>query len=175
MIKIQFEEQDLDNFYNNFLRENHHKTRLKNFALYLKCMEFSHTEIYKLCRISKPTFVSYLKDFKTGGFESFQELKWKGQETLLNEHKDRIDADFSANPPKSILEARKRIEELTGISRSPTQIQDFLKSKLNYRYLKVGGLPGNGKDDDDEKEIERENFKKNNLSHCWIKQEKERK
>ena len=175
MINIQFGKQDSDKFYKNFLGEYHRKTRLKNFALYLKCMGFSHSEIYKLCRISKPTLVSYLKDFKTGGFESFQKLKWKGQKTKLNEHKNRIDADFSANPPKSILEARNRIEEMTGISRSPTQIQDFLKSKLSYRYLKVGGLPGNGKADDDEKEIERESFKKNNLSHCWIKQEKERK
>jgi len=175
MINIQFEEQDSDKFYENLLRENHHKTRLKNFALYLKCMGFSHTEIYKLCRISKPTLVGYLKDFKTGGFESFKKLNWKGQKTKLYEHKDRIEADFNANPPRSILEARERIEELTGISRSPTQIQDFLKSKLSYRYLKVGSLPGNGKDDDEEKEIERHRFKKNNSNHYWIKQEKERR
>jgi len=175
MINIQFEEQDLDTFYENFLREDHHKTRLKNFALYLKCMGFMHLEIYKICRISKPTLVNYLKDFQTGGFESFQKLNWKGQKTKLYDHKDCIDSDFNTNPPKSILEARKRIEELTGISRSPTQIRDFLQNKLNYRYLKAGSLPGNGKDDDYEKEIERENFKKNNLNHCWIKQKKERK
>jgi hypothetical protein len=119
--------------------------------------------------------VNYLKDFKTGGFESFQKLNWKGQKTKLHEHKDRIEADFNANPPRSILEARERIEKLTGISRSPTQIQDFLKNKLSFRYLKVGSLPGNGKDDDEEKENERDNFKKNNLNRCWIKQEKERR
>jgi hypothetical protein len=175
MITIQFREQDSDKFYENLLRESHPKTRLKNFALYLKCMGFPHTEIYKLCRISKPTLVSYLKDFKTGGFDSFQILNWKGQKTKLYEYKDRIESDFNANPPRSILEARERIEKLTGISRSPTQIQDFLKSKLNYRYLKVGSLPGNGKDDDEEKENERDDFKKNNLNRCWIKQEKERR
>lgn len=175
MINIQFGKQDSDKFYKNFLGEYHHKTRLKNFALYLKCMGFSHSEIYKLCRISKPTLVSYLKDFKTGGFDSFQILNWKGQKTKLYEYKDRIESDFNANPPRSILEARERIEKLTGISRSPTQIQDFLKSKLNYRYLKVGSLPGNGKDDDEEKENERDDFKKNNLNRCWIKQEKERR
>ncbi|MCK5207048.1 MAG: hypothetical protein KAQ62_01615 [Cyclobacteriaceae bacterium] len=119
--------------------------------------------------------MSYLKDFKTGGFDSFQKLNWKGQKTKLYEYKDRIESDFNANPPRSILEARERIEKLTGISRSPTQIQDFLKSKLNYRYLKVGSLPGNGKDDDEEKENERDDFKKNNLNRCWIKQEKERR
>ena len=75
MINIQFGDQDSDKFYENFLRENHHKTRLKNFALYLKCMGFSHAEIYRLCRISKPTLVSYLKDFKTGGFESFSKIE----------------------------------------------------------------------------------------------------
>jgi hypothetical protein len=175
MINIQFEEQDLEKFYENFLRENHHKTRLKNFALYLKCMGFAHSEIYTLCRISKPTLVSYLKDFKEGGFESFEKLNWKGQRTKLYAHKDSIETDFNANPPRSILEARERIEKLTGIGRSPTQIQDFLKNKLGYRYLKVGSLPGNGKDDDGQKENERDDFKKNNLNHCWSKPEKERR
>lgn len=175
MIQINFEKQDVDKFYDNFLRAEHHKTRLKNFALYLKCTGLPHKEICGLCRISKPTLASYLKDFQSGGFESFHKLKWKGQKSKLNDHVELISSDFEANPPKSIHQAQERIGELTKIRRCPTQIREFLRSKLNYRYLKAGSLPGNGKDDDDKKELEREGFKKNDSNHYWAKPETERK
>ena len=42
--------------------------------------------------------------------------------------------------PATIAEAVARIEELTGIKRSPTQVRVFLK-KLGFRRLKVGCLP----------------------------------
>ena len=171
MIHIEFQEQDIDRFYHNFLKENHHKIRLKNFALYLKCIGYSHNEINKLCRISKPTLATYIKEFKTEGFAGFEKLKWKGQKSELNSYIDIIDKDFELNPPKTVVEAQERIMKLTGIQRSPTQIRDFLRNKLKYRYLKTGSLPGNGKNDDDEKETERQDFKKKSSNHCWSRQE----
>ncbi len=174
MITISFQEQDPDILFNNFLREDHHKTRLKNLVLYLKSTGMPHKEIKRLCRISGPTLSSYLKDFKTGGFEGLKKLKWAGQRSKLHDFKELIDADLSSRPPRSIQEARQRIGQLTGIDRSPTQIRDFLKNKLGYRHLKAGSVPGNGKGDDQQKEAERQDFKKNDLNHSWAKQRGER-
>ena len=143
MIQVQFNNHDVDKLYDNFLQFSHPKVRLKNLALYLKCMGFAHNKICELCRITKPTLASYLKGFQTGGFESLEQLNWKGQQSDLNSYREIIDADFSTNPPKSIQEAQSRIESLTGIKRCPTQIREFLRSKLNYRYLKAGSLPRN--------------------------------
>jgi transposase len=94
--------------------------------------------------------------------DSFKTIRWKGQSSKLNEYKDIIDKDFENNPPKSINEAQERIEKLTGIKRSPTQIQLFIK-KLNYRYLKMGSIPGNGDGEDEKREEMREDFKKKEL------------
>lgn len=175
MIKIQFNEQDPDKLYYNFLREEHHKVRLKNLVLYCKSQKMSHSKILEFCKISEPTLASYLKEFATDGFDVFKRIKWKGQKSKLNEYIDIIGDDFSKTPPKSAIEAQNRIEKLTGIRRSPTQIRSFMKEKLDYKFLKSGSLPGNGKDDDHNKELEREEFKKKDSNPCWIKLEKKKK
>ena len=77
MIKIQFKEQDPDILFSNFLKEEHHKARLKNLVLYCKFMGMSHCSIVEFCRISEPTLASYLKEFQAGGFETFKKTKWK--------------------------------------------------------------------------------------------------
>ena len=174
MITIEFKDGNLEKLYNNSLNAKHPKIRLKNFALYLKCKELPHSQICDICRISEPTLAKYLKYFKEGGFARLEELKWNGQQSELNAYTDLIDRDFEQNPPRTINEALCRIEKLTGLKRSPTQIQYFLKNKLKLKYLKMGSIPGNGKDDDVEKEMEREDFKKKLLIHYWIKPEKER-
>jgi hypothetical protein len=175
MINIQFEANDSDQLYNYFLKGEHYKTRLKSLALYFKFLGLPHSQIIKFCRISEPTLASYLNDFNANGFDSLQTLKWKGQKSELNDFVDQIDADFSAMPPKTATEAKERIFKLTGINRSPTQIRIFMKDKLNYRFLKTGSLPGNGKDDDIHKEQERDAFKKNALNHCWTKPKRMKK
>ena len=169
MIKIQFKKEDSDTLFSNFLREDHHKARLKNLVIYCKSIGMNHGEILDFCQISGPTLASYLKEFQTGGFEALKKTKWRGQPSDLNQYIDIIDSDFSKKPPKSAAEAQSRIEELSGIRRSPTQIRSFMRDKLGYRFLKAGSVPGNGKDDDNIKELEREEFKKKLSSHYWIK------
>lgn len=168
MIKINFTAENQDELFHNFIYEKHSKTRKKNFVLYLKSLKMKHNEIRHISRVSKPTLASYLKEYKNNGINSFKDLKWKGQASQLLDFKDLIETDFDKNPPKSTNEAQARIEKLTGIKRSPTQIREFMK-KFDYKYLKIGSIPGNGKDDDSEKECERQEFKKKNWNHVWQK------
>ena len=175
MIKIQFKERDPDILFSNFLKGEHHKTRLKNLVIYCKSKGMSHGAILEFCRISGPTLAAYLKEFQAGGFEALKKTKWQGQKSELNEYIDTIGNDFRRTPPKSAAEAQARIEGLTGIRRSPTQIRSFMKEKLRYRFLKAGSLPGNGKDDDDIKELEREAFKKKPSNHYRGKPGREKK
>jgi transposase len=172
MIKLIIEKEKQEMLYENFLTENHRKICLKNFVLYLKSFDYPHNEICKLAQISKPTLTEYLTEYKNNGIESFKIKKWKGQPSKLNDYIDIIDKDFEINPPKSINEAQERIEKLTGIKRSPTQIQIFIK-KLNYKYLKMGSIPGNGDGNDEKREEIREEFKKKSWNHAWIKQKTE--
>lgn len=159
MITIEISKEQHNELFDNFMHAEHYKVRLKNLALYLKGLSFPHKEICRICRITKPTLIKYLNEFSDNGLGGITELKWKGQPSKLNDYRDLIDNDFENNPPKLISEARDRIEKLTGIKRCPTQIRGFLK-KLNYKFLKVGSVPGNGDGKDKQREEEREEFKK---------------
>lgn len=172
MLKLSIDKENQDLLFNNIFNEKHPKTRLKNLVLYLKSNNYKHNEICNLSRITKPTLTEYLREYEEKGIESFKTTRWKGQKSKLNDYKGVIDNDFETNPPKSINEAQDRIEEMTGIKRSPTQIRAFLK-KLNYKYLKMGNIPGNGDGDDEKREETREDFKKKNWNHAWKKQRME--
>ena len=56
--------------------------------------------------------------------------------------------------------SQAKIEELTGIKRSPSQIQAFLK-RIGLRHLKVGFIPGKGATP--EKLEEQETFRQQTL------------
>lgn len=58
----------------------------------------------------------------------------------LTPHRATLEAEFKANPPKTINEAADRIAHLTGLRRRPTQVRQFLKA-LGMKRLKVGHLP----------------------------------
>jgi transposase len=58
-------------------------------------------------------------------------------------HAATIEAYFHAYPPASVKEARDKIQEWTGIQRSPTQVRQFLRS-LGMRPRKVGMIPAKG-------------------------------
>jgi len=169
MISLIIKEDEQSELYSNILNENHSKTRLKSLVVYLKSYGLQHKEIRKICRITKPTLVSYLIEYNEKGIDSFKSLKWKGQSSKLNDYKEIIDKEFEKEPPKSINEAQDIIEQLTGIRRSPTQIRMFLK-KLKYKYLKTGSIQGNGDGQDETREEGREDFKKKSWNPVWKKQ-----
>jgi transposase len=83
---------------------------------------------------------SYNRDYQEGGIEKLKEIRFNRPESELKKHKKTIEEYFESNPPATINEAVKRIEELTGIKRSPTQVRKFLKS-IGMRCLKVGTIP----------------------------------
>jgi len=47
---------------------------------------------------------------------------------------------FTESPPMSAGEEKMQIEEMTGISRSPSQIRTFMKHN-GLRYIKTGHIP----------------------------------
>ena len=66
------------------------------------------------------------------------------------EHKQRIETYFRAHPPATIKQAMATIEKLTGLKRSETQVEKFLKS-IGLKCRKVGMLPAKA---DPEKQAE---------------------
>ena len=128
----------------------HPRVRQKMETLWLKSQELQHQEICRLADISKPTLCSYLKDYQAGGLEQLQVINFYRPESELMEYKERIETYFRAHPPATIKQAMAKIEELTGLKRSETQVEKFLKT-IGMKCRKIGMLPAKA---DPEKQAE---------------------
>lgn len=117
------------------------RVQRKYEVLWLKHCELSHQEIARLAGVTSRTVQRILNEFQAGGLERVQQNHYLGQPSKLNAHAESLKASFEKQPPATIAEARHRIEELTGILRSESQVRAFLK-RLGMRRLKLGGVPG---------------------------------
>jgi len=117
------------------------KVQLKMESLYLKSKGLKHGQICDICNISNVTFASYLKDYADGGIDALKQINYKGKRNLLLENAASLEEYFTEHPPRSLKEARAKIEELTGLSRSLTQIWKFFK-RIDFRRRKVKAVPG---------------------------------
>lgn len=73
------------------------------------------------------TINKYLKAIENNDIASLFEDNVYRQKSELEIHRESIETDFEANPPKTRREASLRIEKLTGIKRSFFRIGVFLK------------------------------------------------
>jgi transposase len=143
MIRIEFSEEEkraLD--YERYHHPHPHVQR-KIEALWLKSQKLPHKDICRLTGISKHTLCTYLQDYKEGGIHKLKQLNFYRPTSALALHAESIETYFREHPPASIKEARDKIQALTGITRSPTQVRQFLTS-LGMRPRKVGMMPAKG-------------------------------
>jgi transposase len=160
MIRIEFSAQEIEQLNYERYHHPHPQVQKRMEVLYLKSQGLAHQEICRLCQISKTTLVKYLRSYQQGGIEELKQLNYKGQPSSLNEHATTVEEYFKAHPPRNVAEAQTKIEELTGIKRSPSQIRAFLK-RLGMDYRKVGFIPGKGASPD--KIDEQETFRQQTL------------
>lgn len=156
MIKIEFSEQDVENLHYERFHHPHPRVQIKMEALLLKSQNLSHKEICKILKISKQTLCLYLKQYQEGGIDKLKEINFRKPESELAKYADSIEDYFRKHPVATINEAIAKIEELTGIRRSQTQVRKFLKS-IGMKLRKVGVIPSKADDD------KQEDFKKNEL------------
>ncbi len=140
MIKIEFRAEEIEALNYERFHHSHPRVRVKMEAVYLKSQGLSHKEIARLTRISGNTLRRYLREYLEGGIEQLKELKFYTPQSELEAHREDLEAYFRAHPPATINEAMAKIEELTGIKRSPTQVRWFLQS-LGMKCRKVGMVP----------------------------------
>ena len=79
----------------------------------------------------------------------------------MDEHVATLETYFKDHPPRTVAEAQRVIQEQTGIERSPTQVQAFLK-RLGMKCRKVGYVPGQAANPD--KQFEQETFQTQELA-----------
>jgi transposase len=73
----------------------------------------------------------------------------------LESYTELIKEDFEKSLPATATEASERIEKLTGIKRSPTQVRNFMH-KIGMKHLKVANIPAKADPEAQEKFLEEE-------------------
>ncbi len=140
MIKIEFTPEAMAELQYERRYHPHPRVQQKMETVYLKGLGYSHQAIGRIVGISQKTLRSYLAAYKNGGIAALKQLKFRQPTSELAKHATSIEADFEADPPQTLKEAKQRIEALTGICRSPTQIRTFLK-QCGLKRVKVGQVP----------------------------------
>ena len=127
MIRIEFSDEDIQQLNYERYHYPHPQVQKKMEVLYLKSQGLSHQEIRRLVQISKTTLARYLRQYQQGGIEKLKQLNYKGQPSHLNQHTQTIESYFQEQPPRTVAEAMSKIEELTGIKRSPKKLEPLLE------------------------------------------------
>jgi transposase len=156
MIRIDFTEQDIKKIKRLRNDDPHPRVRKRMDVLWLKSQGLAHQEICRLTGISGNTLRKYLRMFQSGGVEKLAEMNFYAPTSELEQHRCRLEVYFRKHPPATVNEAMVKIEELTGIKRSPSAVGRFLNS-LGMRPRKVGAIPSKADPE------EQENFRVNEL------------
>jgi transposase len=94
-----------------------------------------------LAGCSRSTVARLLNVFAKRGLDDALCFHEQGPTCRLMTHQDSLEAEFTKNPPRTIAQARDRIEQQTGIRRSITQVRKFLRNVLGYwGYWGIAGV-----------------------------------
>jgi transposase len=159
MISVIFSHEDIKQLCYERYHHPHPKVQQKMEVMLLKSHNLPHKTIASIAQVSETTVWRYIKDYTEGGIEKLKEINFYRPQSRLNEHKETIEKEFRENPAATIPEAMDRIEKLTGIKRSPTQIGKFLKS-IGLERRKIGMIPAKA-----DPEVQ-EHFIKEQLEPC---------
>ena len=140
MIKIDIPEKDRKICKYERKYHIHPRVRQKMDVLWLKIKKKPHEEIAEIAGVSINTVTTYLRQYKEGGLEKLREIKFNKPVSEMTRHFSTLEAYFRENPPASTKEAMGKIEELTGLKRSETQVRKFLISS-GLKRRKVGTVP----------------------------------
>jgi transposase len=151
MIKIELSPEDIQKIKQLRYEHPHPMVRRRMNALWLKSRGLQHREICRLSGISNNTLCKYLRMYQSGGIGELTELRFHTPTSALGQYRDHIAAYFLEHPPATVNEAARKIEELTGLKRSPGAVGRFLRS-LGMRPRKVGAIP-KGADPDGQEEF----------------------
>ena len=140
MIQIAFSKEEIDQLYEQKMNHHHPRVRQMTEAVYLKALGLSHQEICRITRISSKTLRGYLRRYQEGGIGALTQLNFYRPQSDLMAYETEIRQAFTENPPTTVKEARSRIEEVTKVRRSLSQIRVFMK-KIGLKLRKVGQIP----------------------------------
>src|SRR3989304_4561172 len=126
MLKIEYTDQDLEQLHYERFHHPDPQVQRRMEVVYLDALGYPRQEIEKIARVSQKTIRRCVRLFQAGGIEALKQDKRYRPVSALAPHRETLEVEFKTKPPKSIPEAIERVEQKTGIRRSPTQMRRFL-------------------------------------------------
>lgn len=139
LIKLTFTTEDVEQLHYERFHHPYPRVQRKMEALYLKSQGYPHGEIAQLIRVTEPTWLSYFGDYQTGGIAQLKEITFYRPQSELKQHQASLEASFRVHPPKTLVQAVAKMEELTDLVRSREQVRHFLKG-MGMSCRRVGVL-----------------------------------
>lgn len=110
-------------------------------AIYIKATtDMSNNLIGTLTDLDRDSVGYWIMRYQLGGFEAVCQFNYGTNKSILENYEKSILQSLTEHPPMNSSEAKSRIEELTGISRSPSQIRTFMH-RHGLHYIKMGHMP----------------------------------
>lgn len=140
MIRLSLTRNEIDEL--NYLRFHHPDPIVMKRCetVYLKAKKLKTGQIRELTGFDVKTIRSHLRLYENGGIDALKHREPYRPKGELEDHKQSIEQEFRQRPPASIKEAGERIFTLTGIRRSDTRVEVFVK-RLGMTFRKSGGVP----------------------------------
>lgn len=114
--------------------------RRKLDVLWLLHCGLKQAEVCRISGVSRKSVDRYLTLWEAGGLEAVYEDKQCHPTSALEPHREKIKAEFQAQPPRTVAEAAERIEQLTGVRRCPEQVRLFMHG-LGLSWRQVAAVP----------------------------------
>ena len=109
--------------------------------VWLKSQGETHERIAELSATSRRTVQRVLNIFEKEGLDGLRKFHWHGPASALTPHQESLEAEFRDRPPHTVGDACRRIEELTGVSRKPSRVREWMRETLGLRWRKVAAVP----------------------------------
>jgi len=140
MITLHFTRHDIDELNDQRFHHPDPMVQKRCDTVYLKAKGLKTGQIRELTGRDVKTIRSHLHLYKEGGIDALQQRAPYRPKSELAEHKQSIEDHFRQRPAASVKEAQDRIFQLTGIRRSESRVEVFLK-RSGFKFRKPGGIP----------------------------------
>jgi transposase len=114
--------------------------RNKMLTIWLLHCGVTRQKAAEIVGVSRATVQRYVDAYCKGGLDGLRHSSVQKAVSELAAFRDIIRASFEKAPVCTIAEACDRIEKLTGIRRSPTQVRKFLKG-LGLKWQRIRAIP----------------------------------
>jgi len=123
----------------------HPLIRQRMHYLCLRAQGYGPGECTKILNIHRNTATLWSKAYIAQGISGLLAHQHYRPRSELQDHTAKIRTDFDDQPPRSVMHARQRIEQLTGLKRGLTQVRCYLKQVLGLKWRRYRCLPGGPK------------------------------